>query len=320
MMEESPAVSVPQSDGRVGISFLPDARAVEVSPGETILQAALRVGIKFTHACGGNARCSTCRTAILEGLENCTQRSEAEEEIAMHLQFKPMIRLACQTRVTGNTTVRRLVLDDEDEELAVGSMAEEFGEAAGEERQVAILFVDIRGFTSFAEKLLPYDVIHALNRYYHRMGQIVHRHGGVIDNYMGDGILAVFGIEGSEHMVSRALEAGLEMLNAVESMKPYFEAIHGRSFDIGIGLHYGAVVVGSIGWGNYKRRTIVGDAVNFASRVESANKNAGTNFLISEDAYEQVGHEVEVNQCPPWEVRGKTGVFQLYEVVGTKVP
>jgi adenylate cyclase len=320
MMEESPAVSVPQSDGRVGISFLPDARAVEVSPGETILQAALRVGIKFTHACGGNARCSTCRTAILEGLENCSQRSEAEEEIAMHLQFKPMIRLACQTRVTGNTTVRRLVLDDEDEELAVGSMAEEFGEAAGEERQVAILFVDIRGFTSFAEKLLPYDVIHALNRYYHRMGQIVHRHGGVIDNYMGDGILAVFGIEGSEHMVSCALEAGLEMLNAVESMKPYFEAIHGRSFDIGIGLHYGAVVVGSIGWGNYKRRTIVGDAVNFASRVESANKNAGTNFLISEDAYEQVGHEVEVNQCPPWEVRGKTGVFQLYEVVGTKVP
>jgi adenylate cyclase len=253
-------------------------------------------------------------------LENCTQRSEAEEEIAMHLQFKPMIRLACQTRVTGNTTVRRLVLDDEDEELAVGSMAEEFGEAAGEERQVAILFVDIRGFTSFAENLLPYDVIHALNRYYHRMGQIVHRHGGVIDNYMGDGILAVFGIEGSEQMVSRALEAGLEMLNAVESMKPYFEAIHGRSFDIGIGLHYGAVVVGSIGWGNYKRRTIVGDAVNFASRVESANKNAGTDFLISEDAYEQVGHEVEVNQCPPWEVRGKTGVFQLYEVVGTKVP
>ena len=320
MMEESPAVSVPQSDGRVGISFLPDARAVEVSPGETILQAALRVGIKFTHACGGNARCSTCRTAILEGLENCSQRSEAEEEIAMHLQFKPMIRLACQTRVTGNTTVRRLVLDDEDEELAVGSMAEEFGEAAGEERQVAILFVDIRGFTSFAEKLLPYDVIHALNRYYHRMGQIVHRHGGVIDNYMGDGILAVFGIEGSEQMVSRALEAGLEMLNAVESMKPYFEAIHGRSFDIGIGLHYGAVVVGTIGWGKYKRRTIVGDAVNFASRVESANKNAGTNFLISEDAYEQVGHEVEVNQCPPWEVRGKTGVFQLYEVVGTKVP
>jgi len=210
------------------------------------------------------------------------------------------------------------VLDDEDEELAVESMADPVVEAVGEERQVAILFADIRGFTAFAERLLPYDVIHALNRYYHRIGRIIHHHGGIIDNYMGDGILTVFGLEETERIVSRALQAGLDMLQAVEAMKSYFEAIHGRSFDIGIGLHYGAVVVGSIGWGVYRRRTIVGDAVNFASRVEAANKTAGTNFLISEDAYRQVGHEVEVNQCPPWEIRGKTGVYQLYEVVGTK--
>ncbi len=311
-------MSVDQTDRPVRISFFPDARDVEVSPGETILQAALRAGIKLTHACGSNARCSTCRTAILEGLENCSPRTEAEEEIASHLQFKPMIRLACQTRVTGNTIVRRLVLDDEDEELAVESMSDESVEAAGEERQVAILFTDIRGFTTFAERLLPYDVIHALNRYYYQIGRIIHRHGGAVDNYMGDGILSVFGLEETERVVSRALQSGLEMLQAVEAMKPYFEAIHGRSFDVGVGLHYGAVVVGSIGWGIGKRRTIVGDAVNFASRVEAANKNAGTNFLISEDAYRQAGHEVEVNQCPPWEIRGKTGVYQLYEVVGAK--
>ena len=108
------------------------------------------------------------------------------------------------------------------------------------------------------------------------------------------------------------------MLQAAEDMKPYFQALHARSFDIGIGLHYGAVIVGSIGWGDYKRRTIVGDAVNFASRVEAANKTVGTNFLMSEDAYFRAGHEVEVNQCPPWEIRGKTGVYQLYEVVGAK--
>jgi adenylate cyclase len=231
-----------------------------------------------------------------------------------------MIRLACQTQVNGSMTVRRLVLDDEDEQLAAESIADQSVEAAGEERHLAILFADIRGFTPFAERLLPYDVIHALNRYYHRMGRIVHSHGGVVDNYMGDGMLSVFGLEETERVVSRALQSGLEMLQAVEAMKPYFEAIHGRSFDIGIGLHYGAVVVGSIGWGVYKRRTIVGDAVNFASRVEAANKNAGTNFLISDDAYQRAGHEVEVNQCPPWEIRGKTGVYQLYEVVGAKPP
>jgi adenylate cyclase len=314
---QDPSVSLNQTERNIRLTFLPDARDVEASSGETILQTALRAGIKLTHAYGSNARCSTCRTAILEGLENCSPRTEAEEKIASHLQFKPRIRLACQTCVTGHATVRRLVLDDEDEELAEESMADESVEAAGEERQVAILFADIRGFTAFAERLLPYDVIHALNRYYFQIGRIVHRHGGVIDNYMGDGILSVFGLEETERVVSRALQSGLEMLQAVEAMKPYFESIHGRSFDIGIGLHYGAVVVGSIGWGMGKRRTIVGDAVNFASRVEAANKNAGTNFLISEDAYRQAGHEVEVNQCPPWEIRGKTGVYQLYEVVGT---
>ena len=302
------------------ISYLPDAREVEASAGETILQAALRAGIRLTHACGSNARCSTCRVAILEGLDNCTPRTDAEQAIADHLRFKPMIRLACQTHVIGPMSARRLVLDDEDEELAVESMSDPVVEAAGEERHVAILFADIRGFTAFAEKLLPYDVIHALNRYYNRIGRIIHGHGGVIDNYMGDGILTVFGLEETERVVSRALQAGLDMLQAVEAMKPYFQALHGRSFDIGIGLHYGAVVVGSIGWGAYKRRTVVGDAVNFASRVEAANKTAGTNFLISDDAYRRAGHEVEVNQCPPWEIRGKTGMYQLYEVVGAKVP
>ena len=303
----------------IPVTCFPDARDAQASLGETILQAALRAGIRLTHACGSNARCSTCRVAILEGLENCAPRTDEEQIIAEHLAFKPIIRLACQTRVMGPISARRLVLDDEDEDLAAESMSDPLAEAAGEERHAAILFADIRGFTAFAERLLPYDVIHALNRYHHQIGRIIHRHGGVIDNYMGDGVLTVFGLEDTEQTVSRAIHAGLEMLQAVESMKPYFEAIHGRSFGIGIGLHYGAVVVGSVGWGPYKRRTIIGDAVNFASRVEAANKTADTNFLISDDAYQQAGHEVEVNQCPPWEIRGKTGLHQLYEVVGAKV-
>ena len=302
----------------IRITCFPDARHAQASRGETILQAALRAGIRLTHACGSNARCSTCRVAILEGLENCAPRTDEEEIIAAHLAFKPMIRLACQTRVMGPISARRLVLDDEDEDLAAESMSDPLVEAAGEERHAAILFADIRGFTGFAERLLPYDVIHALNRYHSQIGPIIHRHGGVIDNYMGDGVLTVFGLEDTEQTVSRAIQAGLEMLQAVESMKPYFEAIHGRSFSIGIGLHYGAVVVGSVGWGPSRRRTIIGDAVNFASRVEAANKTADTNFLISDDAYQQVGHEVQVNQCPPWEIRGKTGLYQLYEVTGPK--
>jgi adenylate cyclase len=306
------------SSGTIGISYAPDARRVEASPGETILEAALRAGIRLTHACGSKARCSTCRVAILQGLANCSPRTRAEQAVADHLRFKPMIRLACQTRIAGPLSARRLVLDDQDEELAVESMSDLVTDEAGEERHVAILFADIRGFTAFAEKLLPYDVIHALNRYYYQIARIVKRHGGIVDNYMGDGVLIVFGLDETERVVSRALQTGLEMLRAVEAMKPYFTALHGRSFEIGIGLHYGAVVTGSIGWGEHRRRTVVGDAVNFASRVEAANKTVDTSFLISDDAYRQAGHEVEVNRCPPWEIRGKTGLYQLYEVVGPK--
>jgi adenylate cyclase len=183
------------SSGTIGISYAPDARRVEASPGETILEAALRAGIRLTHACGSKARCSTCRVAILQGLANCSPRTRAEQAVADHLRFKPMIRLACQTRIAGPLSARRLVLDDQDEELAVESMSDLVTDEAGEERHVAILFADIRGFTAFAEKLLPYDVIHALNRYYYQIARIVKRHGGIVDNYMGDGVLIVFGLD-----------------------------------------------------------------------------------------------------------------------------
>jgi adenylate cyclase len=304
------------------VRFLPDKRDIETLPDETLLGASIRAGIRHTCVCGGNARCSTCRVIVLEGLENCRPRTEAERAIATHLRFDVHVRLACQTRVAGPVTVRRLVLDEKDVALAVEETRAVGIEAVGEERHAAILFADIRGFTAFAENLLPYDVIHALNRYYDEIGRVIQNHGGVIDNYMGDGVLAVFGLgtpdESTQRTVSNAMNAGLEMIDAVARLQPYFQTIHGKAFEIGIGLHYGEVIVGSVGAGAGKRRTVVGDAVNFASRIEAANKNADTNFLMSEAAYLQVASEVEVNKCPPWEIRGKTGSYNLFEVVRAK--
>ena len=299
------------------IRYQPDAREVEAAPSETLLEAAVRAEIPMIHTCGSLARCSTCLVAVLEGLENCTPRTDSEQAVADHLKFKPMMRLACQTRATGPVVLRRVVIDPEDEALARQSAANLSVETAGEERDLAIMFADIRGFTRYAENLLPYDVIHTLNRYYSKIGPVIQNHGGVIDNYMGDGILAVFGLqEESNHSVTNAIRAGLGMLDAVEQMKPYFHALHGRGFDIGIGLHYGRVVVGSLGWGTDKRCTVVGATVNFASRVEVANKTAGTRFLISEAAYQRAGKEVQVNECPPWEFKGLSGLKQIYEVLG----
>jgi adenylate cyclase len=186
--------------------------------------------------------------------------------------------------------------------------------AVGEEKKLAILFSDIRGFTPFAEALPPYDVVHVLNRYFHQMGRVITSFGGIIDNYAGDGLMALFGMNDSVEAPLQAVKAGLGMLEAVERLGPYLETIYCKSFQIGIGVHYGEVVVGEIGAENLKRVTAIGDAVNLASRIESANKQAGTRLLISEETYNEVKGRVNVGRTIRISLPGKSGEYTLYEV------
>jgi adenylate cyclase len=102
------------------IYFLPDRKKVETDEKTSILEASLNFGIPHTHVCGGKARCSTCRVMVLEGIEFCTPRTEEEQILADRLSFDPTIRLACQTKVTGNVNLRRLVLDEADAFLRAG--------------------------------------------------------------------------------------------------------------------------------------------------------------------------------------------------------
>ncbi|MGH9944865.1 MAG: adenylate/guanylate cyclase domain-containing protein [Pyrinomonadaceae bacterium] len=299
------------------IHFEPDDVDVEALETELVLGVSLTAGLPHAHACGGKARCSTCRVSITDGLEHCAPRTPPEQALAQRLHFAPEIRLACQTRVSGDVSLRRLVLDADDVELTKRLMT---GTASvGEEKLIAILFADIRNFTSFAERLPPYDVIYVLNRYFHRMGKVISRCGGYIDNYMGDGLMAVFGVDDAGDAARRAVEAGLGMLDEVESLRPDFESVYDMSFQIGVGVHYGEAVVGTVGAAGTKRLTAIGDAVNFASRVEAANKEAGTKFLISEDTYYEVKDFITVGrECAEVSLKGKSGAHALYEVVGLK--
>ncbi|MFQ5796548.1 MAG: 2Fe-2S iron-sulfur cluster-binding protein [Candidatus Bipolaricaulia bacterium] len=138
------------------IYYLSDERKVETDTETTILQTSLKFDIPHTNVCGGNARCSTCRVVIIEGLKFCSPRNEKEQALAERLRFDPKIRLACQTTVTGSVKLRRLVLDEEDVELTSQLAASLTPSYMGEEKQIAILFADIRGSTAFAEALPPY--------------------------------------------------------------------------------------------------------------------------------------------------------------------
>ncbi|MEP7356102.1 MAG: adenylate/guanylate cyclase domain-containing protein [Anaerolineales bacterium] len=291
---------------------------IEVDTTTPILHASLRNGIPHTHVCGGNARCSTCRVLILEGLENCSPRNEKEQKMADRRNFSPNVRLACQTTVSGDVALRRLVLDDDDRALVDAEVIGATPRSVGEERLLAILFSDIRNFTAFSEAHLPYDVIHVLNRYFSRAGAIINAHHGQIDNFMGDGIMALFGLDDPAHAALNAVEAGVDLLRSVEAMQPYFEAQFKSNFRIGVGIHYGEVVLGAVGSADRRRLTAIGDTVNLASRVESANKEAETELLISHRTYLQVHSRVITGKQIALELKGKTGTHWLYEVTGMR--
>jgi adenylate cyclase len=189
----------------------------------------------------------------------------------------------------------------------------------GEEIRVAILFSDIRGFTPFTESLLPYDVIHVLNRYFEAMGTAITAEGGFINNYMGDGFMALFGVDGKADAPMRSVRAALGMLDIMTAkVAPYLTTTYGRAFDVGIGIHYGDAVVGPIGSADRKTVTAIGDAVNFASRIESANKEVGTRLLVSDAVFREVSAHVSEGKTAHVQVKGKTGEHLLHEITGLR--
>ena len=173
---------------------LPDNQRVAALPGETILAADLRHGIAHAHACGGLAHCSTCRVVVLDGLDALPPRNELEQALATRLNLPESVRLACQTSVADDSVrFRRPVMDALDVRLTQREF-EQPDQQMAEEKRLAVLFSDIEQYTVFAEALPAYDVIHVLNRYFQLMSKVVTAHQGHISDYIGDGLMAVFGL------------------------------------------------------------------------------------------------------------------------------
>lgn len=295
-------------------------KVVETSEvGKTLLQISLANGVNHTHECGGNARCSTCRVLVLEGLENLCPRNEKEAKLAKTKGFADNIRLACQSIVSGDVKVRRLVIDQDDIETAYS----EAGVNRGEERKVAILFSDIRGFTNFSERNLAYDVVHILNRYFRKVGDTVLQHKGYIDKYMGDGLMCLFGLEENnpreicKHAVSTAVAMQQELAKLNEYLKQQF---FGEEFKIGIGIHFGDVIVGEIGHPEKHQVTAIGDNVNEASRIETATKKAQASILISDAVREHVDDTFSFGRRFNARLKGKSGTYRLHEILWMNTP
>jgi adenylate cyclase len=158
--------------------------------------------------------------------------------------------------------------------------------ATGEVRHVAVMFVDFRDFTAAARVRSPQDVVARLDGAFAVLVDILDRHNGIVNKFLGDGFLALFGAPIDDpDAARRAVAAGREMLAAMTDNNAGYD----WPLRIGIGIHVGAVVAGSIGSPRRKEYTVIGDTVNFAARLESLNKEYNSQFLISAAVHDAVG-------------------------------
>lgn len=268
-----------------------NGRSVRSRRGPTLLEISRANGVPHVSVCGGRARCSTCRTQILAGGETLAPPKPAERLVLARFKAGPDVRLACQVRPASDILVKPL-LGGRREKAQAPSAEDRL--RWGVEQPVTVMFVDLRGFTAMSEGRLPYDVVFILNRYLDGAAAAIRASGGFVDKVMGDGIMALFGIDsGREQGAREALAAVLALASELEHVNADLKAQLEAPLRLGVGLHTGPAILGRIGLagaaGAAAHLTALGDTVNVASRLEGASKELGGFAVISEDVLAAAG-------------------------------
>ncbi|WP_061248896.1 adenylate/guanylate cyclase domain-containing protein [Leptospira alstonii] len=195
----------------------------------------------------------------------------------------------------------------------VDRLLEQKNESFSEFKRVCVMFLDIRNFTRFSEKRPPGEVIDYLNYIFSHLIDIVNMHNGMINKFLGDGFMAVFGapISDGSNDVKNAVEASLELLKKIEFLNQEGKI---PETQIGIGLHAGDAMTGNVGSEARKEYTIIGDVVNLASRVESLNKEFGTKLLVTQAVYDDIKDKIPGRHLSSIQVKGREEPVDIYEL------
>ena len=247
---------------------------------------------------------------ILDGADKLSPPNPTETAALARIAAPPGVRLACQIRPSHALSVRPLI-PLRDSALVAGRDAYRWGV----EQRITIMFADLRGFTSLAEKLYPYDSVFLLNRYFEVMTRVIGRHGGEVDKFLGDGIMALFGVSLTPGSGSReTLLAAEGMLEALESLNEEFEGALPEQLRMGIGIHMGSAVLGRVGGGRQAGLTALGDSVNIASRLEALNKEFGSVMVASDAAVRASGLALPGIELRKISVRGRAEPLSVHVV------
>jgi adenylate cyclase len=284
-----------------------------------VLLAATAASIGF------GARLATVMSRAIKRLQAAQKRLEAQdfvhvdavktgdelEDLATGFnQMVDQLKAADEMKTTmGKYMARKVMAHLLKEKMSLG----------GEKLEVTILFTDIRSFTSISENMDPQALVALLNEYFTEMVAIVIGQDGVVDKYIGDAIMVVFGApEPMADDALRAVKSAVGMRNALAKLNERLKERGAAPLRTGIGIHTGEVIAGSIGHEEQRQYTVIGDAVNLASRLETATKDLGVNILISEHTYAIVKEHVEARPMKEIHVKGRAQPVMTYEVLGLK--
>ncbi|MBR0741875.1 adenylate/guanylate cyclase domain-containing protein [Bradyrhizobium liaoningense] len=272
--------------GMIALSY-GNGKTVWVPKGLSVLEASLRHNVPHASVCGGRARCSTCRIRIIGDHDTLPIPSQREAFVLTRVgTADPSIRLACQLRPTSDLSFFQLFTPHTHSTGGEDSPSA----SIGQERYLVSLFVDMRGSTQLAEKRLPFDTVFIVNRFLGAVSQAVIENGGQPNQFVGDGMLALFGLTADPQTACRqALKAAAGIATHIDELNELLSHDLRQPIRFGIGIHGGEVIIGDIGYRDHIVFTALGDAVNVAARLQDMSKTLACEAVVSEEVRRTAG-------------------------------
>ena len=285
-------------------------RVITAPVGRSILEAIRDAGIPHASVCGGRARCTTCRVRVGEGFEALPPPRPAEAKALARIEAPPNVRLACQCRPRQNIAVTPLLPAGADPR-----MARRPGNPAGRERRIVAMFVDLRDSTRIAEGRLPYDVVFVMNQFFAEMHQALQATKGYYAQFRGDGLLALYGLQSElEQACRQALAGAAEMQRRMDALNASLADDLAEPLRIGIGVHAGVAIVGTMGPPDAPIHSAIGDNINIAARLEGMTKAYRCTLVVSEDTLRAAGVDPRGAPLHRVRVRGRNERLNVYAV------
>lgn len=286
-----------------------NGQVMPMLPGATVLETLRAHGIPHASVCGGRARCTTCRIRVARGLEILPEPAGLEAAALKRIGAADGVRLACQIRPIGDISVMPLLAADSSaaDGLVHGGME-------GSERQVTVVFIDLRGSTTLGEAKMPYDVLFILNQFFNEMTRALDATGGHYSNFTGDGLMALYGLDSEEPAfgAEQALRGAREMLMRLDQLNARLKADLKEPLRIGIGIHHGEAIVGALGPPGSQIVTAIGDTVNTTARLESLTKEYDSALILSQAAVRAAGLNFDGHSLHQVAVKGRVEPVAFY--------